>query len=270
MDLIRALLSRLSWRLLLYWGALLGGLWLFIELAEEVYTKAGFPFDEPILSFFHGLVSPPLTALARALSLLGGAQGMTLLSALVILGLWRPAKREAVFFAFSMTGAALLMTLGKYAFGRPRPELFPDVNYWKAAMPSFPSGHALVSTAFFLSVYLVASRLSPRRRLLVAALGVPLVLGIGASRLYLQVHYPSDILAGLALGAAWVLGVNAVYRYYARDRSRRTVLLTLPAEVVAAYRETARREGMDEGEVVARALRAQFSLRCKRERRDTA
>lgn len=66
MDVLRTLLSRLSWRLLLYWALLIGGLWLFVELSDEVYEREGFPFDAPVLRWFHGLVSPVRTQLALA------------------------------------------------------------------------------------------------------------------------------------------------------------------------------------------------------------
>ena len=259
MDVLKALLRRLSWRLLLYWGLLAGGLWAFVELADEVYEQSGFFFDEPVLDWFYTLINPTLTGLAVALSTIGGVEVMIGLSVLTAAGLWWVSKREAVFFAFAMGGASVIMVATKYIFGRPRPELFPDVNFWPTASPSFPSGHATGSMAFFLAVYLVVAHLAPRWRVLAGLLGSVMVLGISASRLYLQVHYPSDILAGLSLGAAWVLGVNAFYTFHARDRSHRTVLLTLPAELVTAYREEARRRNEEEGEVVAEALRARFS-----------
>lgn len=258
MDVLRALLHRLSWRLLLYWGFLLGTLWVFVEFADELYEQEGFFFDEPVLSWFYTLLDPTLTDLALFLSTIGGVEVMIGLSILVAIGLWWVSRREALFFAFAMGGASLIMVLTKFAFGRPRPELFPDVDFWQAASPSFPSGHATGSMAFFLTVYLLFTHLAPRWRFPIGLLGMIMVVGISASRLYLQVHYPSDILAGWALGAAWVLGVNAFYSYHARDRSHRTVLLTLPANLIEAYREEARREGCEEGEVVARALEARY------------
>ena len=258
MDVIKTLLSRLSWRLVLYWGLLLGGFWLFIELADTLYDRGGFFFDEPILGWFYGLINPTLTTLALVLSTVGGVEVMIGLSVLTTFGLWFVAKREAVFFAFSMGGASLIMLLTKYAFGRPRPELFPDVDFWQSASPSFPSGHATGSAAFFLTVYLVVSRLAPRWRPLAAVFGLLMVLSISASRLYLQVHYPSDILAGLSLGAAWVLGVNAFYRLHSRDRTHRYVLLQLPTDLIEAYRAQAKQRGVEEDEVVAQVLSRQF------------
>ncbi len=258
MDIIKALLRRLSWSLVLYWGLLFGLLWMLTELADVVYDKGGFFFDEPVLDWFYGLINPTLTSLALFASTVGGVEIMIGLAVLVFIFLWRVSHREAVFFGFSMGGASLIMVVTKLVLSRPRPELFPDVQFWQTASPSFPSGHATGSMAFFLSVYLVVSRLAPRWRGLAAVAGVVMVAWISASRLYLQVHYPSDILAGLALSTTWVLGVNAFYKYHTRDRTHRTVLLTLPAEIVDAYREEAFAKGLDEGEVVARALQNHY------------
>ena len=108
MDVIKTLLSRLSWRLLLYWGGLAGGLWAFAELTDEVYEKQGFFFDEPVLTWFYGLVSPTLTRIALALSTVGGLEVMIAMSALLTLLLWFKSHREAVFFSSVWSGRQLL------------------------------------------------------------------------------------------------------------------------------------------------------------------
>ncbi len=254
MDVFRTLLSRLSWRLLLYWGVLVGGLWAFAELADEVYEKQGFFFDEPVLTWFYGLVSPTLTQLALALSTVGGLEVMMAASALLIIGLWFKSHREAVFFAVSMVGASVIMGLTKVFLGRPRPELFPDVNYWQTASPSFPSGHATGSAVFALTLFFVVRRLVPKWQILGGVLGLLFCLSVSASRLYLQVHYPSDILAGLALGSGWVLGVNTVYIYRTRKADTHNVLLKLPEPVIRAYKKEAKTSGVSEDEVVGKIL----------------
>ncbi len=260
MDVIKTLWSRLSWRLLLYWGVLVGGLWAFAELADQIYDKQGFFFDEPILAWFYTLVSPTLTQIALVLSTVGGLQVMIALSVLLIIFLWFKSHREAVFFAVSMIGASVIMGLTKVILARPRPELFPDVNYWKTASPSFPSGHATGSTVFALTLFFVVRRLAPKWQGLVSVLGVLFCLSVSASRLYLQVHYPSDILAGLALGSGWVLGVNTLYNYRVRDTSTRSELLKLPEAVIFAYREEAKAKGLTEDEVVGKILTEHYRV----------
>lgn len=260
MDVLRTLLSRLSWRLLLYWALLFGGLWLFAELSDEVYEKQGFTFDEPVLAWFYSLVSPARTTLALTLSTVGGVEVMLILSIALTLVLWFKRRREAIFFAMSMGGASIIMGLTKLILARPRPELFPDVDYWQTASPSFPSGHATGSAAFALALFYVVRRLYPRWQGLAGALGLLFCLGVSASRLYLQVHYPSDILAGIALGAGWVLGTNVIYQFSTRDTGRHNVLLRLPSEVITAYRDDAQRTGLEDDVLVGEILARHYGL----------
>ncbi len=265
MDVFKTLLSRLSWRLLLYWGILVGGLWAFAEFTDEVYEKQGFFFDEPVLTWFYGLVSPALTQIALVLSTVGGLQTMITLSLLLIVFLWFKRRREAVFFAVSMVGASVIMGLTKLVLARPRPELFPDVNYWQTSSPSFPSGHATGSAVFALTLFFVVRRLAPEWRGLAGGLGLLFCLLVSASRLYLQVHYPSDILAGITLGTGWVLGVNTIYHYRVRDRSSRSELLRLPETVVDAYRAEARARGITDDEVIGEILARHYNVVTKDE-----
>ena len=233
MDIIKALLRRLSWSLVLYWGLLFGMLWALTELADTVYEKGGFFFDEPILSWFYTLLNPTLTSLALFASTIGGVGAMSGVAVLVFIFLWRVSHREAIFFGFSMGGAALIMVVTKLVLSRPRPELFPDVQFWQNRLAVVPERTR--DGQYGVLFESVPRRVAPGTAAgagLAAVVGVVMVAWISASRLYLQVHYPSDILAGLTLAAVWVLGVNAFYRYHTRDRSHRTVLLTLPSEIV--------------------------------------
>ena len=259
MDVLRALLERLSWRLALYWGALALLLWGLAQLTDEVYEGEGFFFDAPVLGWFYARVSSPATEVMRALSVVGDVPAMSVLAVVTALVLWRVSRREARFFALAVGGAALFMALAKLVLNRPRPELF-DVGLWETASASFPSGHATGSMAYALSLYLVVSRLAPRWRGVVGLVGVLGVGLISASRLYLQVHYPSDILAGLALAALWVSGVDALFRYWARDRSRRTVLLRLSGEVLGRLEADAARRGVSLEEMADEVLRERYAL----------
>lgn len=252
MDLARALLERLNARILLYWAVVLGGAWLFIELADEIYEEDGLPFDEPVLTWMNDIRDPLLDAVMIALSTVGNVLPMFVLSLAGTVFYWRYRRREGVFFALSMAGAVLIMTLTKYVLARDRPDLFPDPTLWVETSPSFPSGHATGSFALFLTVLLIVQRKRPRWGWAVIVLGGLFALGVTFSRLYLQVHYPSDVLAAWALGAAWVLGLNY---FFTRDRTVRTVLLTLPRGLVRRYRAAARTEGLSEAEYLERALR---------------
>ncbi len=198
-----------SWPVLLYWGALLGALYAFVELAEEVYEKEGFSFDQPILTWLNSHQSPPLTTLFLALSFIGSVFFLGPLTLALVAALWQRSQRSAVFLILGVGGAVALNFAFKALLARVRPDLFPQLS--PVGGFAFPSGHTMASTGFFLTLFLIVRRLAPRWQGVAATVGLLLTLGIGLSRNYLQVHYPSDVLAGWALSSAWVLGVNLPY-----------------------------------------------------------
>lgn len=202
-----------SWPVLLYWSVLLGALYTFVELAEEVYEKEGFFFDQPILTWLNVHQSPALSALFLALSFIGSVFVLGPLTLALVATLWRRSRRSAVFLALGLGGAVILNYAFKALLARARPDLFPQLT--PAPGFAFPSGHTMASTGFFLTLYLIVRRLAPRYQELAATAGLLLTLGVGLSRSYLQVHYPSDVLAGWILSSAWVSGVNL---WYARAR----------------------------------------------------
>jgi undecaprenyl-diphosphatase len=255
-QLARALLERVTWRALLYWGLLVAFVWLFVELADEVYEEEGFFFDEPILAWFYGLRTAFFDQLAVGLSTLGDVPAVVAVSLVATLLLWRTSRREARFFVFSMAGASLLMLLGKLFFARSRPTLFPEVDLYSVAGASFPSGHATGSVALALTLFLLVRRLAPRWQLPVAVVAFALAFAISLSRLYLQVHYPSDILAGWALGAAWVLGVH---HPFTRGRAHALLLVRLPKGLAARLEAAARDMGVDKDALAQEALERYLS-----------
>lgn len=195
--------------LLLYWAVLLLALYGFAVLAGEIYDEERFAFDAPLLTWLNTHQTPVVTRLALVLNLIGGAYLLTPLTLLLAGVFWTLSRRTTVFLLLSFFGAVAVNLVAKAFFASARPDLFdalsPAVNY------SFPSGHAMGSSAFALALYFALNRHYPRYRWLVAVLGLLFALGVGFSRPYLQVHYPSDILAGWALSLAWVMGVNAWY-----------------------------------------------------------
>ena len=198
-----------SLRLLVYAGLLFASLNLFAELGGEVYEQERIDFDAPILTWLHSYQTPLLTQLARSLNWLGSIYVLGPVAAVLTYAFWRRSARAAVFFAFGVGGAVTLNLLAKSFFTRARPELFDALS--PATNFSFPSGHTMGSTAFALALYLVVRQRFLKYRWLVAVGGFLFALAVSISRPYLQVHYPSDILAGWTLSVAWVLGVNAWY-----------------------------------------------------------
>ncbi|HEY5802885.1 MAG TPA: phosphatase PAP2 family protein [Lysobacter sp.] len=197
-------LRRHGGRLLLVFIGLLLPLWGFAELAGEIHEQEAIAFDEPILQFAHDLAREGFDRFFVLVSRLGYLWGVVPFDIALVLGLALLRRyREATFAAIALGGSALLNIAAKTAFARERPSLWdsiaPEHNF------SFPSGHAMGSMT--LAWVLVLLAWHTRWRWLVAALMLPFVVLVGLSRVYLGVHYPSDILAGWAAASVWAVAV---------------------------------------------------------------
>ncbi len=119
---------------------------------------------------------------------------------------------DAAWLATSLIGASLIGVALKTAFSRPRPQIAPHLAV--ANGPGFPSGHALAAAALYLTIGAIIASAQPRLavRIAVMSLAILLMALIGFSRVYLGVHWPSDVLAGWAVGAGWALTVFAARR----------------------------------------------------------
>ena len=195
--------KQLGWIVLLFAGVLLP-LWIFAELADEVHELEQFVFDDPILLKAHAYAGPGMDRFFILVSQLGYG-GVILIDVLIVLALLLYRRwREAVFAAIAFSGSALLNLGSKQFFQRDRPSL------WQSVSPehtySFPSGHAMGSMTLALVVILLAWPTRWRWPLLVLAASFALL--VGYSRIYLGVHYPSDILGGWMAAIAWVAGVH--------------------------------------------------------------
>lgn len=193
-------LRRHGWRLVLVFAGLLLPLWGFAELADEVLEGEPFAFDEPILLFARQLAGEGLDQVFLLASKAGYEWGVVPVDILLVLGLASARRhREGLFAAVSIVGSALLNIAAKQAFARDRPTLWesiaPEHNF------SFPSGHAMGSMTLATVLVLLCWHTRWRWPMLVAMLGF--VCLVGLSRVYLGVHYPSDILAGWAAALAW-------------------------------------------------------------------
>lgn len=203
-------------RVLVYAALLLSALYLFAEFAGDVYERERFAFDTPILAWLNTHQTPLLTTSALTFSWLGNIYILGPIAAVLTYLLWRKSSRAAVFFTLSVVGALALNLLAKAFFERARPDLFEALSH--ATNYSFPSGHTMGATAFALALYLTVRQLYPRYHLLTATGCLLFALGVSLSRPYLQVHYPSDIVAGWALSTAWVAGLNVWYTKLYRDK----------------------------------------------------
>jgi len=161
--------------------------------------------DKQILLFAAAHRSEGLDALFRGITWLGSLYLLVpLASGGVAVLLYLQKRWEALLLVVGLAGATLLVHLIKLVLARPRPAVAERL----VALPwdsSFPSAHTMQITAFALCAVVIVRRVWPDWWALAAAIAVTLIVLVGASRVYLQVHYPSDVLAGLALGIGWVV-----------------------------------------------------------------
>ncbi len=190
-----------------------GSLWIFAEISDEVSEKETHEFDRAILLSMRepGNPSDPIGShkieeMGRDLTALGGftiLTGLTISSIGIALFLKRP--RTAAIIAVAITGGMVLTSLLKRGFDRPRPDLVPHGVMVSNA--SFPSGHAMMAAVVYLTLGVLLARTQPMLafRIYLIALSVFITILVGISRIYLGVHWPTDVLAGWTLGAAWAL-----------------------------------------------------------------
>lgn len=203
--------------LILSIGAALLALFLFERLADDILEGQKLAFDATIRSYVHSFASPRLTEIMRLLSDVGNITAIVVTTAIAcVVLLFRHRRAGAILIAVTIGGAAILMWGLKLLFHRTRP-----APYFGIPVPadySFPSGHSLVAFCFYGVLAAMVStelkRLPARIAVWVAA--CIMAFSIGLSRIYLGVHYPSDVLGGYLAGAIWITGVALVYRRFRR------------------------------------------------------
>ena len=193
--------------------AVAAGVWFFAELADEVRDGDALPFDQAVLLAMRNpqdlsdSVGPRwVEEIGRDLTALGGVALLTFLTLAAAGYLLLERKRHAaVFLLVAVTGGVLLSLALKGSFARPRPDLVPHGSY--VFTTSFPSGHSMMSAITYLTLGALLARTHPhpRIRAYVLMLAVLMTFAVGVSRVYLGVHWPTDVLAGWAAGATWAL-----------------------------------------------------------------
>lgn len=190
-----------------------GGLWGFVEMAEVARDTTARTFDTEILLFFREAgrpddpVGPPwLEEAVRDVTGLGSLVVLVLVTAaaifyLLLIGKWR----EALLVLVAVGGGQILSSLLKLGIDRPRPDLVPHLTQVQTL--SFPSGHAMMAAVTYLTLGSMLAGIVPGKATKIYVLGVAVLitLMVGVSRLYLGVHWPSDVLAGWSAGFAWAM-----------------------------------------------------------------
>lgn len=179
---------------------------IFVAIALQVWQiQGGLDWDVAILTAIHTNANPTLDALAPHLTRLGSVWVVLPIAAVIAtLLLLRQRWRAFLFFVLTLLGCALINRIGKEIWHRARPTL------WESSYPlptdfSFPSGHAMTSMVFVAA--LLGLPLGSRWRRVVLFLGGIYAITVGWTRLYLGVHYPSDIVAGWMVAIAWAVGI---------------------------------------------------------------
>ncbi len=210
--------------LLLAVAALMAGGWSFAELADWVADGDARTADEAILLFFRSAsdLADPIGGSAieeamRDLTAMGSVFVTTLVSVVsVSYFLLDQRPRAALLLASIIVLGVGVVFILKFGIHRPRPDLVPHAM--NALSPSFPSGHAATAAVVYLTIGSLVARAASRIRIKVFVIGIAifLTLGVGISRVYLGVHWPTDVLAGWTIGAVWALGGWLIERHLQR------------------------------------------------------
>ncbi len=187
--------------------------WLFLEIADEVFEGETRRFDESVLLAFRSDMdrNDPIgqawvEELARDVTGVGGAAVLAFLTAAAAgFLLLRGKSHRALYLVAAVVTGILLSSLLKWGFDRPRPDLVAHGQVIYTS--SFPSGHSMMSALTFLTLgaLLAATLETHAMRAYIMALAVLLTVAVGISRVYLGVHWPTDVLAGWSAGTAWAL-----------------------------------------------------------------
>lgn len=182
----------------------IGCTWAFSEVAEHVRQGTTQPFDDAVMRWIGNHQYPALQSVMLEITALGTGTVVAMIVFVAGMFLWlNKHKHSAVLLIVATLGGMVLDTVLKIGFNRPRPQIFTWGTH--AASSSFPSGHAMSSIIVYGTVAYLAARLQQNfaSRIATMALAAIIIVAIGLSRLYLGVHYPSDVLAGLIIGLAW-------------------------------------------------------------------
>ncbi len=203
-------------KLLLWFSGAFLFLGLFLKITSELLEKNLRSIDEPILLFIgNNIRTPSLNGTAVDITALGSPALIGLFTIIGLVTLFVKKDRVgAAFLSLNVIGATLWMAVLKTIIARERPNVIPRLI--EVTDHSYPSGHSLVSTATYFAIAFLVCRHIKSKALITAILSTTglVVLFIAFSRLYLGVHYPSDVFSGIFFGISWVLFLTAIFKTY--------------------------------------------------------
>ncbi len=218
--MIRSLASARAGHLFLWWGGAALALLAFVRITRELIEGEVAARDKAIIEAVDKIRTPWLTGTAVDITALGSVTVVVLFSALALVVLLALRDRlGALQLLAASAGAAILTTVAKNLIDRARPEEAQRLLIVSGF--SYPSGHSVSTAALYLTIAILAGRHVPqagaRAAIFLALLAVPIL--VGASRVYLGVHYATDVVSGILLGAAWALLLAGLFTLVARRGS---------------------------------------------------
>lgn len=202
-----------EWITLFAFVVITGGIWLFAEIADEVVEGETHSFDRKVLLAMRDPTNSKdpwgpkwLEEMGRDFTALGGMGILLMLTAATVGGyLLQGRHKTATLILVAVLGGLIISLLLKQSFDRPRPDLVPHGSY--VYTKSFPSGHSMLSAITYLTLgsMIVRTRDHRATKIYIMVISMLITLLVGISRIYLGVHWPTDVLAGWAAGASWAL-----------------------------------------------------------------
>lgn len=173
-------------------------------LCTEVWEKEAFSFDKSLLLWIHQFATPTLDRVFLSITALGNPEIVIIIfvSTIVWLGM-KKRYSDGIRFFIICSGGVLINSVMKLFFAKPRPELWPRLIAEHSC--SFPSGHAVGSMVIYGFIAYLLGKEFQKYRVLIYAAAIMIIISIGVSRLYLGVHYPTDIIAGYGVGLLWLI-----------------------------------------------------------------
>ncbi|MDA1675475.1 phosphatase PAP2 family protein [Bacillus cereus group sp. TH152-1LC] len=203
-------------------------------MAVLVINQKTATFDSKVIAFIQGLESPFLTTIMKFFTTIGSTKTVAILCLIIMCVLYKVLKQrsECLLFITAILGTNVLFISLKFLIQRERPSLhrlIEETGY------SFPSGHSTIAFALYATVLFLLWRhvRVQWKRVILTVLVSMMIISIGISRIYVGVHYPSDVLAGFLIAAFWITLVIGIHQKYQENASNKNLLLKMKSNKVS-------------------------------------